>query len=105
METATIHNYFLQTTGIATDNRKISTDNLFVALKGDNFNGNKFALSALENGAKFAIIDEPEFKIDDRFILVDDSLTALQQLASYHRNHLNITIIGLTGSNGKTTTK
>jgi UDP-N-acetylmuramoyl-tripeptide--D-alanyl-D-alanine ligase len=95
----------LQTTGIATDNRKINADNLFVALKGDNFNGNKFALSALENGAKFAIIDESEYKIDDRFILVKDSLTALQQLANYHRNQLKITIIGLTGSNGKTTTK
>lgn len=105
MEIKEIYNYFLQTTSIATDNRKIKTDNLFVALKGDNFNGNKFALSALENGAKYAIIDEAEFKIDDRFILVDDSLLALQQLASYHRNQFNITIIGLTGSNGKTTTK
>ena len=105
MEIKEIYNYFLQTTSIATDNRKIKTDNLFVALKGDNFNGNKFALSALENGAKYTIIDEAEFKIDDRFILVDDSLLALQQLASYHRNQLNITIIGLTGSNGKTTTK
>ncbi|MES2862804.1 MAG: UDP-N-acetylmuramoyl-tripeptide--D-alanyl-D-alanine ligase [Bacteroidota bacterium] len=105
MEIATIYNYFLQTTGIATDNRKVNSDNLFVALKGDNFNGNKFALSALESGAKFAIIDEAEYKIDDRFILVEDSLLALQQLANYHRNQLNITIIGLTGSNGKTTTK
>ena len=105
MEIKEIYNYFLQTTGIATDNRKINADNLFVALKGDNFNGNKFALSALENGAKFAIIDESEYKIDDRFILVKDSLTALQQLANYHRNQLKIIIIGLTGSNGKTTTK
>lgn len=105
MEIATIYNYFLQTTGIATDNRKINKDNLFVALKGDNFNGNKFALSALESGAKFAIIDEATYKIDDRFILVEDSLTALQQLANYHRNKLKITIISLTGSNGKTTTK
>mgnify|MGYP006369899561 FL=1 len=64
MEIKEIYNYFLQTTSIATDNRKIKTDNLFVALKGDNFNGNKFALSALENGAKYAIIDEAEFKID-----------------------------------------
>ena len=105
METKEIYNYFLQTTGIATDNRKISTDNLFVALKGDNFNGNKFALSAIESGAKFAIIDEKEYKLDDRFILVQDTLVALQQLANYHRNQLKITIIGLTGSNGKTTTK
>lgn len=105
MEIKEIYNCFLQTTGIATDNRKINPDNLFVALKGDNFNGNKFALSALENGAKYAIIDEEEYKIDDRFILVPHSLIALQQLANYHRNQLKITIIGLTGSNGKTTTK
>lgn len=78
---------------------------MFVALKGDNFNGNKFALSALESGAKFAIIDEVEYKIDERFILVDNALVTLQQLANYHRNQLKITIIGLTGSNGKTTTK
>lgn len=105
MEIKEIYNYFLQSSGIATDNRKINPDNLFVALKGDNFNGNKFALSALENGAKYAIIDEAEYKIDNRFILVDNSLLALQQLANYHRKQLNITIVGLTGSNGKTTTK
>ncbi len=105
MEIATIYNYFLQSTGIATDNRKINANNMFVALKGDNFNGNKFALSALENGAKFAIIDEAEYKIDERFILVDNTLETLQKLANYHRNQINIIIIGLTGSNGKTTTK
>lgn len=105
METKEIYSYFLQTTGIATDNRKIQKDNLFVALKGDNFNGNKFAASALESGVKFAIIDEAAYKIDDRFILVENSLQTLQELANYHRNQLNITIIGLTGSNGKTTTK
>lgn len=105
MEIATIYNYFLQSTGIATDNRKINTNNMFVALKGDNFNGNKFALSALESGAKFAIIDEVEYKIDERFILVENTLDTLQKLANYHRNQLEIIIIGLTGSNGKTTTK
>ena len=105
MEIATIYNYFLQSTGIATDNRKINPNNMFVALKGDNFNGNKFALSALENGAKFALIDEVEYQIDERFILVENTLVALQNLANYHRNQLNIIIIGLTGSNGKTTTK
>lgn len=78
---------------------------MFVALKGDNFNGNKFALSAIENGAKFAIIDEVEYQIDERFILVENTLDTLQNLANYHRNQLNIIIIGLTGSNGKTTTK
>jgi UDP-N-acetylmuramoyl-tripeptide--D-alanyl-D-alanine ligase len=105
MEIAAIYNYFLQSTGIATDNRKINANNMFVALKGDNFNGNKFALSALEKGAKFAIIDEVEYKIDERFILVENTLDTLQKLANYHRNQLDIIIIGLTGSNGKTTTK
>jgi len=105
MEIATIYNYFLQSSGIATDNRKINSNNMFVALKGDNFNGNKFALSAIENGAKFAIIDEVEYQIDERFILVENTLDTLQNLANYHRNQLNIIIIGLTGSNGKTTTK
>jgi UDP-N-acetylmuramoyl-tripeptide--D-alanyl-D-alanine ligase len=105
MEIATIYNYFLQSTGIATDTRKIYANNMFVALKGDNFNGNKFALSALENGAKFAIIDEIEYKLDERFILVENALDTLQKLANYHRNQLKITIVGLTGSNGKTTTK
>jgi len=105
MEIATIYNYFLQSTGIATDTRKIYANNIFVALKGDNFNGNKFALSALENGAKFAIIDEIEYKLDERFILVENALETLQKLANYHRNQLKITIVGLTGSNGKTTTK
>ena len=105
MEIASIHNLFLQTTGIATDNRKITANNMFISLKGEHFNGNKYALSALENGAKFAIVDEEEYKIDERFILVENALVALQQLANYHRNQLKITIIGLTGSNGKTTTK
>ncbi|WP_396180527.1 UDP-N-acetylmuramoyl-tripeptide--D-alanyl-D-alanine ligase [Flavobacterium sp.] len=105
MEIATIYNYFLQSTGIATDTRKIYANNMFVALKGDNFNGNKFALSALESGAKFAIIDEAAYQLDDRFILVENTLETLQKLANYHRNQLKIIIIGLTGSNGKTTTK
>ena len=96
MEIAIIYNYFLQSTGIATDTRKIHTNNMFVALKGDNFNGNKFALSALENGAKFAIIDEIVYKIDERFILVENTLDTLQKLANYHRNQLEIIIIGLT---------
>lgn len=105
MEIATIYNYFLQSTGIATDTRKIYANNMFVALKGDKFNGNKFALSALESGAKFAIIDEIAYQLDERFILVENALDTLQKLASYHRNQLKITIVGLTGSNGKTTTK
>lgn len=90
---------------ICTDTRKIIEGSLFFALKGDNFNANTFAEKALENGAALAIIDEADYKIDDRFILVEDVLTTLQELAKYHRKQLNIPVIGLTGSNGKTTTK
>jgi UDP-N-acetylmuramoyl-tripeptide--D-alanyl-D-alanine ligase len=78
---------------------------MFFALKGDNFNGNSYAKSALENGAKYCVIDEKEFALDNRFILVDDVLKTLQELATYHRKKLNVPIIALTGSNGKTTTK
>ncbi|MFT5847422.1 MAG: UDP-N-acetylmuramoyl-tripeptide--D-alanyl-D-alanine ligase [Psychroserpens sp.] len=78
---------------------------MFFALKGGNFNGNKFAKDAIKQGALFVIIDDPKYKINDQYIIVDDVLIALQQLASFHRKYLNIPIISLTGSNGKTTTK
>jgi UDP-N-acetylmuramoyl-tripeptide--D-alanyl-D-alanine ligase len=78
---------------------------LFFALKGDNFNANEFALSALENGCVYAVVDEAKFAIDDRFILVDNVLESLQELAAYHRKQLKTKIIGITGTNGKTTTK
>lgn len=101
-----IHNYFLNSTGVTTDTRKIEKDNFYVALKGANFNGNTFASKAIELGAKYALIDEAEYQINENYILVDDCLKTLQELAKYHRNYLkNIKIIGLTGSNGKTTTK
>ena len=90
---------------ICTDTRKITEGSLFFALKGDNFNANTFAEKALECGAAFAIIDDAKYKKDDRFILVEDVLTTLQELAKHHRQQLNIPVIGLTGSNGKTTTK
>ena len=90
---------------VDTDTRKIREHALFFALKGENFNGNKFAHTALEQGAAFAIIDEIEFKISDKTIVVDNVLETLQQLAHYHRLQLRIPIIALTGSNGKTTTK
>ncbi len=90
---------------VSTDTRKIIPGSVFFALKGDKFNANQFAAEALEKGASFAVVDEPEFRKDDRFILVDDVLTALQQLARYHRQQLKIPLIALTGSNGKTTTK
>ena len=96
---------FLQHPVICTDSRVCPTGSLFFALKGDNFNANAFALSALEKGCAYAVVDNPEFAIDDRFILVNDVLQTLQQLASYHRKQLGTRIIGITGTNGKTTTK
>lgn len=100
-----IINLFYHTTGICTDTRKIEKDCLFICLKGDNFNGNTFAQQALENGAKYVIIDETEFKTDKNIYLVNNSLKFLQDLANYHRNKFSIPIIGITGSNGKTSSK
>lgn len=105
MNVETLYQLFLKHSSISTDTRKIKEGDLFFALKGDNFNGNKFAQKALDLGATFAIIDESEYALNDKLILVEDVLTTLQQLATYHRKHLNLPIIALTGSNGKTTTK
>lgn len=105
MQISTIYKYFKQSNGITTDTRKITNNCIFFALKGENFNGNKFADKALNSGAAYAIIDEPEFKTSDKTILVKDVLKTLQQLANYHRRELNTKVISLTGSNGKTTTK
>jgi UDP-N-acetylmuramoyl-tripeptide--D-alanyl-D-alanine ligase len=90
---------------VDTDTRKIRKGTIFFALKGENFNGNEFALDALEKGADFCVIDEEKYRLNEKFILVDNVLSTLQTLANYHRNVLNIPIVGLTGSNGKTTTK
>ena len=105
MNIARLHNIFLNCNAVCTDTRKIQNNDLFFALKGDNFNGNQFAAQALEKGAAYAVIDEAEFALDDRCILVDDALNTLQELAQYHRRYLGIKIVALTGSNGKTTTK
>ncbi len=90
---------------VDTDTRSIRKNTLFFALKGANFNGNKFAEEALTKGASYSIVDEKEYQTSDKIILVDDVLKSLQNLASYHREKLGIPIISLTGSNGKTTTK
>ena len=90
---------------VDTDTRKIRNNTLYFALKGESFNGNTFAEEALKKGARFSIVDEKERVTSSRIILVDDVLSTLQKLASHHRKILNIPIIGLTGSNGKTTTK
>ena len=90
---------------VDTDTRKIRSGSIYFALKGENFNGNHFAIEALNKGANYAIIDEKEYKINSTTILVENVLKTLQKLANFHRNKLNIPIISLTGSNGKTTTK
>lgn len=100
-----LYQLYQQSYKVSTDTRKITKGCLFFALKGDNFNGNLFAEEALKKGASYAVVDEDILKNNDNIILVDDVLKTLQLLASYHREQLNIPIIGLTGSNGKTTTK
>jgi len=105
MNIKVLHKLFLKHPTVCTDTRKITKDCLFFALKGDNFNGNTFAKDALTSGAKYAIVDEKEVILDDNYILVEDALKTLQELATYHRNYLDLKIIALTGSNGKTTTK
>ncbi|MGZ3813220.1 MAG: UDP-N-acetylmuramoyl-tripeptide--D-alanyl-D-alanine ligase [Mucilaginibacter sp.] len=90
---------------ISTDTRKIAPGSIFFALKGDKFDANMFAEQAIAAGAAYAVIDNPAYSSGDKFILVDDVLTILQDLARYHRRQLNIPVIGLTGTNGKTTTK
>ncbi|WP_196885120.1 UDP-N-acetylmuramoyl-tripeptide--D-alanyl-D-alanine ligase [Aureivirga sp. CE67] len=90
---------------VDTDTRKIRENSIYFALKGENFNGNKFAIEALEKGASYAVVDEKEYASSDKTILVDNVLETLQMLATYHREQLKIPIIGLTGSNGKTTSK
>jgi len=100
-----LYQLYLKHPVVCTDTRKITKNCLFFALRGDNFDANTFAAQALENGAAFAILDNSQFAKDERCILVSDALTTLQDLARYHRKQLNIPVIGLTGSNGKTTTK
>jgi len=100
-----LYQHFLKSRKISTDTRKIEPGSIFFALKGPNFNANEFAAEALEKGASLAVIDEEKYNTDDRFFLVDDVLSMLQALANHHRHQLSIPIIGLTGSNGKTTSK
>lgn len=100
-----LYQTYLKHRVICTDTRSISSGCLFFALKGENFDANQFAEKAIADGAAYAIIDHPAYAKGEQFILVDDVLSALQELAKHHRKQLNIPVIGLTGSNGKTTTK
>ena len=105
MNISQIYRYFLQSTGVCTDTRKIKNGNIFIALKGDNFNGNNFVKYAFESGASFVIVDEKQAVINENCIYVEDGLHTLQKLANYHRNRFTLPVIAITGSNGKTTTK
>ena len=105
IEIEKIYQKYLQSKRISTDTRQITPGSVFFALKGDKFNANEFASEALAKGASYAVIDEAQFKKDDRCILVDNVLETLQKLARHHRDQLRIPVLGLTGSNGKTTSK
>ncbi len=104
MDITKLHTLFIKSTGISIDTRSLQVGNLYFALSGENFNGNTFAADALEKGAIHAIISDPEFKTTETTV-VNNPLKTLQELATYHREYLNLPIIALTGSNGKTTTK
>ncbi|MBN2174312.1 MAG: UDP-N-acetylmuramoyl-tripeptide--D-alanyl-D-alanine ligase [Bacteroidales bacterium] len=100
-----LYDHFQDHPVITTDSRKVPQGSIFFALKGDQFNGNDFALNALDHGATLAVVDENRFQGDSRFFVVEDTLSALQQMAILHRDKMHGRIIGITGSNGKTTTK
>lgn len=105
MEINHIHAIFLNCSELVIDTRKITENSIFLALKGERFDANTFTQEALNLGASYVIIDNNAFYIDERTILVEDSLKTLQELALFHRKYLKLNIIALTGSNGKTTTK
>lgn len=100
-----LYKRFVSSTGISTDTRKIEPGNIFFALKGPNFNANEFAQKALSEGASLSVVDEKEFAVSPNTLMVENVLQTLQDLANFHRQNLNIPVIGITGSNGKTTTK
>jgi UDP-N-acetylmuramoyl-tripeptide--D-alanyl-D-alanine ligase len=105
INTEYIYQLFTQFPDISTDSRNVKPNSIFFALKGENFNGNKYANDALKKGASFAVIDQEEYNIPEKTIVVDNTLKSLQELANYHRRKLGIQILAITGTNGKTTTK
>ncbi len=104
MRTEELYKIFIESAGITTDSRNIERNTVFFALWGENFNGNKFAADAIIKGASVAVIDDPEYETENT-ILVDDCLAELQALAAHHRRKLNVPVMAITGTNGKTTTK
>ncbi len=105
IQTSQLYQYFLEHPKVETDSRKAGPGQLFFALKGANFDGNKFAAQAVAAGAAFAIIDDPQYAQGEQFLLVEDVLKSLQDLARFHRRQFTIPVLAITGSNGKTTTK
>ena len=105
MEIKEIYKIFKLCSTICTDSRNITNGGMFISLRGEKFNGNKYAVKAIEDGCSYAIIDEKEYDIHQNTILVNNALKTLQDLATYHRSQLNISLIGITGTNGKTTSK
>lgn len=105
MEARELHHLFLNCSSVSTDTRKIELNSLFFCLKGDKFDANTFTKEALQKGASYVIIDNEDYFIDEKTIVVNDTLETLQNLANYHRKYLKLPVIALTGSNGKTTTK
>lgn len=105
MKIAELYQKYLESGKVSTDTRQITSGSVFFALKGPSFNANEFAANALSKGASYAVVDEKKYAVNECFILVDDALQTLQQLARHHRDQLRIPVIGLTGSNGKTTSK
>lgn len=104
-EIESIYQKYKECKGVSTDTRALPEGSLFFALKGPNFDANAFAKDALEQGAKYAVVSDEKYQKDERYLLVDDTLKALQLLANHHRRQLDVPVFGITGSNGKTTTK
>ncbi|MBC2846515.1 UDP-N-acetylmuramoyl-tripeptide--D-alanyl-D-alanine ligase [Winogradskyella flava] len=105
MKIEALYERFKESSSVSTDTRKLSKDCIYFALKGDNFDGNKFVSQAFESGAKYCVVDDKNGVLNNNCFLVEDVLNTLQKLATYHRNNIGVTIVSLTGSNGKTTTK
>lgn len=105
MDIEQLYDLYLQHPSVETDTRKLKQGDIFFALKGPHFNGNTFAQKALDAGAAFAVLDEDEYAVNEKTIVVDDALTTLQELARYHRLTFDIPFLAITGSNGKTTSK
>ena len=106
MDIQNLYSLFQSSNGVSIDSRSIKKDQIFFSIKGENFDGNNFALDALDKGAKLSIVDDPKLKDEnDKIIFVKNSLKELQNLSRYNRSKFDVKVIGLTGSNGKTTTK